>query len=61
MNPSELIWWALAIGLAWMILISLTGLDVWLRKLVGKKDGDKELAKRLKALEDRVKQLEQKP
>jgi hypothetical protein len=59
MTPSQLIWWALAIGLAWMVLISLTGLDGWLKKLVGKKD-DKELAARLKALEDRVKQLEQK-
>jgi hypothetical protein len=60
MTPTQLILWAFAIGLAWMILISLTELDVWLKKLLGKKDGNKELTERLKALEDRVKELEQK-
>jgi len=59
-KPFDLVWWALAIGLAWMILISLTGLDAWLKKLVGRKERDKELVARVKALEDRIKELEQK-
>jgi hypothetical protein len=57
-NPFQLVWWALAIGIAWMILISCTGLDEWLKKLAGKKGSDKKLAEGLKALEDRVKELE---
>ena len=60
MTPSQLILWALAIGLAWMILISMTELDVWLKKLIGKKDQNRELDARIKTLEDRVKELEQK-
>jgi BMFP domain-containing protein YqiC len=60
MTPTQLILWAFAIGLAWMILISMTELDVWLKKLIGKKDRNEELTARLKALEDRVKELEQK-
>jgi hypothetical protein len=60
MTPTQLILWAFAIGLAWMILISMTELDVWLKKMFGKKDRNEELTARLKALEDRVKELEQK-
>jgi BMFP domain-containing protein YqiC len=60
MTPTQLILWAFAIGLAWMILISMTELDVWLKRLIGKKDRNEELTARLKALEDRVKELEQK-
>ena len=57
-DPFELVTWALAIGIAWMILISMTGLDDWLKELVGKKHPDDELANRLDELEERVKQLE---
>ena len=60
-NPFELVVWAVAIGVAWMVLISMTGLDEWLKRLVGKDEPDKETAARLDALEERVKQLEKKP
>ena len=60
MNPSELIWWALAIGISWLILTSLTGLDDWLKELFGRKDSRKSLARQLKALDERVKELEKK-
>jgi hypothetical protein len=52
--------WALAIGLAWMVLISLTGLDEWLKELFGKKPSASELEERVDDLEKRVKELEQK-
>ena len=60
-EPFDLVLWALAIGLAWMILISMTGLDDWLKSLFGGKRRNKELAERVKELEERVKRLEQKP
>ena len=60
-EPFDLVWWALAIGLAWMILINMTGLDDWLKSLFGGKRQNRELAERVKALEERVKRLEQKP
>ena len=60
-NPFEIIPWALAIGLAWIILISLTDLDDWLKELFGKRRPDKELQAKLKSLEKRVAELEKKP
>ncbi|HEY4416373.1 MAG TPA: hypothetical protein VGO57_11835 [Verrucomicrobiae bacterium] len=59
-DGSDLIGWALAIGISWLILTSLTGLDDWLKELFGRKNSGKALADQLKALEDRVKELEQK-
>lgn len=60
-DPFDLIFWALGIGVAWIVLISLTGLDDWLKELVGKGRSDKKLAARLEALERRVAELEKKP
>jgi len=51
-NPFELIPWALAIGLAWIILISLTNLDDWLKELFGMRPPDKELQAKLESLEN---------
>jgi hypothetical protein len=59
-DPFELIYWALGIGLAWMILISLTGLDDWLKGIFGKGKKQKELRTQLQALEARVALLEKK-
>ncbi len=36
MDPSSLIMWAVCIGVAWVILASLTGMDEWLKALFGK-------------------------
>jgi hypothetical protein len=60
-DPFELIPWALGIGIAWIILISLTGLDDWLKELFGKRRPDKELQAKLESLESRVAELEKKP
>jgi len=59
-DPFDLIWWALGIGIAWMILISLTGLDDWLKSAFGKRRSTPELEAKLQALELRVAQLEKK-
>jgi len=53
-------WWALGIGLAWMML-GIFGLTGWVKNLGGGNKPDKELAARMDALEERVKQLEKKP
>ena len=60
-DPFDLILWALGIGVAWIILISLTGLDDWLKALVGKKRTNQELEAKIEALERRVAELEKKP
>ena len=60
-DPFDLILWALAIGVAWIVLISLTGLDDWLKGLVGNKRTNKELEAKIAALERRVAELEKKP
>lgn len=59
-NPFELIPWAIAIGLAWVMLTSMTGLDDFLKKLVGRKEKTAALEAKLEALEKRVAQLEGK-
>jgi hypothetical protein len=56
----DLIGWAVSIGVAWIILSSLTGIDVWLKKLVGQKDKTSALAARVDALEKRLADLEKK-
>jgi hypothetical protein len=60
-DPVDLVLWAIAIGLAWMFLISFTGLDDWLKTLTGKKRNNKELEAKIEALERRVAELEKKP
>jgi hypothetical protein len=57
-NPFEIIPWALAIGLAWMVFACMTGLDDWLTSLVGKKRSRSALAAKVEALERRIAQLE---
>lgn len=62
-DPFELITWAIAIGLAWWMLASLTGLDNVLKKLFGIKPDDDEqleLESRIEELEKRVEALEKK-
>ena len=45
MDPSNVIMWALCLGVAWLIFASLTGADEWLKSLLGKsKTRDLELA-----------------
>jgi hypothetical protein len=58
MDPSNLIMWAVCIGVAWVILASLTGMDEWLRALFGKSKVS-ELEKRVGKLERRLEELEQ--
>ena len=57
-DPFELVTWAVAIVVAWMIL-STTGLDDWLKKLVGRKGIPEDLAAKIEALEKRIAQLEE--
>ncbi|HMD61774.1 MAG TPA: hypothetical protein VKG78_10095 [Opitutaceae bacterium] len=59
-SPFDILVWALAIGVAWITLISMTGLDVWLKKLVGNKGSADRLEERVTALEGRVAELEKK-
>jgi len=58
MTPDRLIEWALCLGIAWMILGSLTGLDDWVKKKFGVPDKNEELAQRLAELEKRLAALE---
>lgn len=52
MNPSNIIEWAVCLGIAWLVFASITGTDDWLKSLFGKsKPGD---------LEDRVENLEKR-
>lgn len=59
-DPFELIPWAIAIGIAWVMLTSMTGLDGFLKKLVGRKETTAALDAKIEALEKRVAQLEGK-
>jgi len=59
-DPFELIPWAIAIGIAWVMLTSMTGLDDFLKKLVGRKEKTAALEAKIEALEKRVAQLEGK-
>ncbi len=52
MDPTDIILWAFCIGLAWLLLSSLTGVDEWLKSLVGKKT--------VGGLESRVEKLEKR-
>lgn len=58
--PTDLIGWAIGLGVAWVIFNSLTGVDDWLKKLVGKKDRTAELETKVVALEKRLADLEKK-
>jgi len=60
-DPFEIIIWAMAIGLAWIMLTSMTGIDDWIKSLLGSKSTNRELRSRINALERRVAELERKP
>lgn len=57
MNPSELIIWAIFLGIAWLVFSSITGIDEWFRSRIGLSK-TKELEERLKNLEARLELLE---
>jgi hypothetical protein len=59
-NPFELIPLAVAIGVAWMLLSSMTGLDGGLKNLFGRKESGATLEAKIAILEKRVAQLEEK-
>jgi hypothetical protein len=60
MNPDELIEWALCIGVAWIILGSLTGADEWLKSQFGRKNPTRDLEERITKLEQRLDKSEKK-
>ena len=59
-DPFDLIIWAIAIVVCWEILASATGFQDWIKGAFGRKDTCKDLEEQVKALEARVKELEQK-
>jgi ubiquinone biosynthesis protein UbiJ len=59
-DPFDLVIWAIAIGIAWVMLTSFTGIDEWLKKLAGRKDSVTALNARVEALEKRIVELEEK-
>ena len=59
MDPSNIIEWAVCLGIAWLIFASLTGADDWLRSLLGKSTS-KELEERVEQLEERLDELTKK-
>jgi len=52
MDPTNIIMWAVCIGVAWLLFASLTGADEWLKSLLGKSN--------TRDLEDRVEKLEKR-
>jgi hypothetical protein len=60
MNPDDLIEWALCIGVAWLILGSLTGADEWLKSQLGRKSRTQDLEERIAKLEQRLNEAEKK-
>jgi len=58
MNPYKLIEWAVCIGLAWIMLVSITGADEWLKSLFGRKSRTKDLEERIEKLEQRLNDAE---
>ena len=59
MEPSNLITWALCLGVAWLIFASLTGADEWLQSLFGKTN-NQDLKERIERLEKRLDELSKK-
>jgi hypothetical protein len=59
-DPFQLVVWAVAIGVSWWILAMMTGCDRWMRSLFGQRDKAKDLEAQIKALDARVKDLENK-
>ena len=59
MTPDRLIDWAISIVICVMIL-SATGIQDWIAKLLGSKYSKKELEEKVASLESRIEQLEKK-
>ena len=57
-NPFELMIWAIAVAFAWLMFASITGIDDWLKKMIGRKNPVAELAAKIDALEKRLAQIE---
>ncbi len=60
MDPTQLILWAVCLGVAWIILSSLTGADEWLKLLLGKSKL-RDLESRVERLEKRLAETEKQP
>lgn len=60
MQPTQLILWAVCLGVAWIILTSLTGADEWLKSLFGKSKL-RDLESRVERLEKRLAETEKQP
>ena len=59
MDPSNLVMWAVCLGVAWLIFASLTGADEWLKSLFGKSK-TRDLETRVEKLEKRLDELGKK-
>lgn len=57
MQPTELVLWAVCLGLAWIFVSSMTGLGEWLKTRFGKSKLN-ELENRLQQMEKRLEALE---
>ena len=57
-DPFDLVIWALAIAISWMILTNLTGCEDWIKSLVGRKNAHRALEDKINSLEARIKELE---
>ena len=66
MDPSNIIVWALCLGVAWLVFAGITGADDWLKSLFSKgepqdsKDRADELDERVDDLENRVVKMEKR-
>ena len=59
MDPSDLITWALCVGVAWLIFAGLTGADDWLKSRFGKPTS-RDWEERIEKLEKRVDEMSHK-
>jgi hypothetical protein len=57
MDPITLIIWAVCLGFAWLLFASITGVDEWLKNLLGKSK-TAALEQRVRSLESRLEALE---
>ena len=60
MTPERLIDWTISIAICLMIL-SVTGIQDWIARLLGRKVSKKKLEENIASLESRIEQLEKKP